>query len=502
METGDRVARALSVDAGTIKILAVAGIVIAALFSFSGCGGLLSGGGDPPQPEACRATPIGSDGARIRWLYDSRPVGGFEVQRATTIDFGSEEGDFESAGTADGSEREYIDAHLPPNTLVHYRVRARGRTDSQWSDPASVKTGVVKWTARIVETERWHPPAVGRNGALYVVSVGRDNGALHIVGDGGEVETVFETSYVFTSGPVVAPDGTAYIATDGGRLYAISADGRERWHYGGVVSSYSSNCAGPAVGSNGFVYFSSNEDGVLYCFDTEGAVQWSYAATGLGPSPAIAPDGSIYALTRNTLHALDSNGTLQWTYGPTTDSVDLYSSAAIGSDGTVYFADTGGTLHAVAPDGTGRWTFLAGGAVRSAPIIGMDDTVYFGADDGVLYAVRSDGTEVWRVETTGRIRSAPAIDSLGRIYFNTDGDRFRAIDSVDGTEVWSISSDVSGWEYGSSTPVAIGPDGTVYVILHPAYLYALATTSSGPGNTPWPMYQGTAGRVGRRVDSW
>ena len=55
----------------------------------------------------------------------------------------------------------------------------------------------------------------------------------------------------------------------------------------------------------------------------------------------------------------------------------MYSSPAIGSDGTIYVGSDYDDLYAINPDGSIKWEFNAGrGRVDSSPTIGSDGTIY------------------------------------------------------------------------------------------------------------------------------
>jgi outer membrane protein assembly factor BamB len=47
---------------------------------------------------------------------------------------------------------------------------------------------------------------------------------------------------------------------------------------------------------------------------------------------------------------------------------------------------------ALAADGTLKWQFQTGGLVYSSPAIGDDGTIFVGSEDYYLYAVNPDGT--------------------------------------------------------------------------------------------------------------
>ncbi|MEI6519941.1 MAG: PQQ-binding-like beta-propeller repeat protein [bacterium] len=81
---------------------------------------------------------------------------------------------------------------------------------------------------------------------------------------------------------------------------------------------------------------------------------------------------------------------------------NIYSSPALGADGTVYVGSQDKKLYAVNPDGTQRWAFTTGDVVWS-PALGADGTVYVGSfDSNKLYAVNPDGTQRWAFTAGGR----------------------------------------------------------------------------------------------------
>ena len=62
----------------------------------------------------------------------------------------------------------------------------------------------------------------------------------------------------------------------------------------------------------------------------------------------------------------------------------------------------------------------------------------------------------------------------------------------DGTKQWEFKTE--GGVYSSP---AIGNDGTVYVGSYGGNVYALKTSSTGPADSPWPMFGQNAQRTGR-----
>ena len=105
------------------------------------------------------------------------------------------------------------------------------------------------------------------------------------------------------------------------------------------------------------------------------------------------------------------------------------------------------------------------------------------AADGIFYALNSkDGTIKWSFGTKTKkpiSRSAPLIGT-NEIYIGCD-DGFYALD-FDGRIKWQIKV---GCEMYSPT---ISRDGTIFVGSREGFLYAIKTSSTGLGKTPWPKF--------------
>ena len=83
------------------------------------------------------------------------------------------------------------------------------------------------------------------------------------------------------------------------------------------------------------------------------------------------------------------HGTPIWEF-ETGDAI-VYSSPAIGSDGTVYVGSWDKKLYAInGKSGVKLWEFETGSSVWSSPAIGSDGTVYVGSSDKKLYAIKTD----------------------------------------------------------------------------------------------------------------
>lgn len=323
----------------------------------------------------------------------------------------------------------------------------------------------------------------------------------------------------FQSSAAVGADGTVYIGSFAGTLYALRDPGTGdrlqllwRFHPAPTATSWHQT---PAIGPDGTVYiafstggFSPEARGTFYALrtpasGTEPQVAWT---VDLGPgrttsSPAIGPDGTLYTVTApGRVFAIQPDGTVKWSAqaGP-----PLVSSPALGPNGTVYVASmdatpvSEGKLYAVGPPASGaegsiRWTFdfgehpgrtplvtsppppngAAGIGSGASPTIGPDGTVYIGANNSNFYAIAPDGKLRWIYEAEreiGGIWSCAALSPDGKtLYFGANKGGMYAVDREKGELRWQYK--LFGSVFNAPT---VDRSGTVYTGSTAGHLLAM-----------------------------
>jgi outer membrane protein assembly factor BamB len=298
--------------------------------------------------------------------------------------------------------------------------------DLSLTDPG----GFGEWTAAISpEATQDVIFAPSRGGGLYAIN-SADGSLRWRYAYGGYITT-----------PVIGLSNTIYFNADGGPS-AINPDGTLKWRYISTGYGYSP----PSLGSQETVYFGLGGDqadtAYVYALNSSGSLEWKCSTAGLTvfASPAVGSDGTIYIGTTakgssavagqcGVFYAIDASGVKKWSYDTSSDHTvlnpnaqsDIYSSATIGADGTIYFSTEGRYLYALNPDGTVKIKYdmyalspiSSGGSaiVYSSPAIAADGTIYVGdyyhfldttsnTAEGAVYALRSDSlgidnTAIW-----------------------------------------------------------------------------------------------------------
>jgi len=190
--------------------------------------------------------------------------------------------------------------------------------------------------------------------------------------------------------PAVASDGTIYVGSEGGKLYAVKSTGKLNWE------------------------FSNN--------NTIGSIH---------SSPAIDADGALYFGSDDfKVYAIKSDGTLKW--DPVEIGQKVISSPTIREDGSILVGSDNGNLYALKnDDGSQVWVFLgADSAIRSTSLVASDGSIYFGSDDKYLYALNSSGSEKWTFFAEGNVSASPAMGFGGDIYIGTEEGKLFAVETA------------------------------------------------------------------------
>ena len=259
--------------------------------------------------------------------------------------------------------------------------------------------------------------------------------------------------WIFCS-PVIDNEGTVYFGADG--FFAINPNGSAKWVVDDIFIDVFS---APAIDKNGIIYVGLDDyPAYLIAFYPNGTEKWRYPSNLILSSPVIDTEGIIYfGEYGGDFHALYPNGTLKWS---TSNIYSVYSSPAIGDDGTIYCTSwSGGNVYAIYPDnGTIKWQFLTGSRTKANPSIAVDGTIYVSSWDDYLYALYPNGTMKWRVNTYLGSSSNPSIGPDGTIYVAHY--ELYAV-NPDGTVKWIFP--LGEERHCTFSAPAISADGIIYI---------------------------------------
>lgn len=202
--------------------------------------------------------------------------------------------------------------------------------------------------------------------------------------------------------PVVAPDDTIFMTDVAGHVLAVrGADGSVKWN-ASIAVDHDVMFSSPSLGANGTVLVCSGE-GLFALNREDGTVKWRQWDACLVqvmqyPGPAVDSDGTIFVEARNdtfdtsdvpnrTLLALrGDDGSTKWSYHASRDAHqygETLTTAAVSTDGTVYFGYAESVYALNAETGSVRWssTSLRGmfNQDEGPPVIGPDGMVIVSA---------------------------------------------------------------------------------------------------------------------------
>ncbi len=272
--------------------------------------------------------------------------------------------------------------------------------------------------------------AIGHDGIVYAATSDK----VHAFRPDGSVKWSYGSSTSGFSSPAIGADGTVYVSCYLGSSYglvALSPEGGEQWQF-----TFDWGTGAPVAGHDGTIYAVSG-NGTLYAIDPDGNELWSVNHGGpQGESPCIGADGAIYYTAGISLWAIAPDGSLKWEFEPYYPYPGwvtwMKTSPVIGPDGVIYVGSrrdgTGqkGDLWAINPDGSEKWVIRTSASIYTTPAVGADGTVYSEIDDTKVCAFNPDGTFKWCFQAPNlpsgawqRINGDILLGDDGTVYFGT-----------------------------------------------------------------------------------
>ncbi|MEF2246868.1 outer membrane protein assembly factor BamB family protein [Paenibacillus sp. IITD108] len=326
---------------------------------------------------------------------------------------------------------------------------------------------------------------------------------------------VIETWGNSVDGAVIAPpaigaDGTTYILTGKGKLYAFNQLGKERWRaeVAPARADWVRQTGQVTVGRDGVIYVGSG--GNLYAFNNDGTQKWMYETHLDGFSKIVVQhNGLIYVSESLSLLGFRPDGTKALERTGITD-VMMYSGSA---EDIVYTFTSDNTSEIIGikkennnmltfksayhveqlnPSGTAAWKFKVDKRKYGEPqfdpngnliLFTVDATseelaTSFGigiANKPTEAIVISSGSIKHKYELDGAVEAPILFDDQQNAYFVTKNNNIAKYDAQ-GKQLWklSISNEANVLEYGRS--LSLQRDGT---LLFFSVTYKHSTSSNG-----------------------
>ncbi len=380
--------------------------------------------------------------------------------------------------------------------MFHYDWPGRGQTALSGPGPLVQ----VYWTEDIAATppgSRTPSPVVGRNNHVVI---GDSSGEVHAFSGTGAALWSYQTDGPIDNAAALSLDGTAYVQTRNGTLYAIREDGTLRWS-----RTVGQSDASPKIAGNGVIYVGGSDNNgpggstryLVMAYRGNGMRRASAVVDArITTAPSIAPDGTVWVGTAaGTLYEMsyDLSTVISYSVSPgfaIGDGLALADDA----DETVLVPTAGGQVIAwSAASNVIRWTFTASDTVRAAPAVGQDGKVFVGSQDGKVYALQlSDGSKLWEQDTGGPVDSSPALDPVNVYVVGGDPATLYILRGADGA-FYMGSVSIGGTAAGGSSP-AIGDSKKVYVASSDGVLWAIGRYQFPPPpflyarEWPWEIY--------------
>lgn len=286
------------------------------------------------------------------------------------------------------------------------------------------------------------------------------------------VRNRFDTHANIAGAAVVDAEGNAYVGSLDHHVYAIGADGLERWNrdLGGPVY------ATPALDPEAHRLYVGSDSDFFFCLDANtGEVIWHLRTEGdVDTGVAFAPDGTLVFSAGEDVWKVARDGTPQWRFHA---RIKIYSAPAIDDDGTIYVGAQDDYFYAIAADGRLRWRVDIDDDIDSSPVIGDDGTIYFGSDSRRVHALDRNGHELWRAEVGGYVRAPLALGRRDDVIVPVFGPtpRLISLDARTGEERWSFAVDAgSSSDLGVGTAPQVDRDGNIYFGADDSFIYAVS----------------------------
>jgi outer membrane protein assembly factor BamB len=235
------------------------------------------------------------------------------------------------------------------------------------------------------------------------------------------------------------------------------------------------------IGADGTIFQTTDADlagtaTAVRAIDPTGKQLWSKVLPSTSMSdPVLSVDGTtIYFTTLGSTSIVTalstSTGDVVWTF----DTKHTPQDVSVASDGTILYAGPNGT-GAIDPTGNlSRWDNTAWS--YGTPSSLADDVAVFGISISPSVNARSvsDGSLKWAAKASADISVATVIGGDGTVYaIDQNGELLIMVPGNESTPIKKSITAPRKNGVSTTSPMAMGPDGTLYVLTADGHLLAL-----------------------------
>ena len=377
---------------------------------------------------------------------------------------------------------------------------------------AAPAPGEVRWRMPLAGLSP-QPPVVAPDGTIFLAASSSDH-QLHpeqettvLMALSSEGVERWRRTFAgaIQSLPVRMPDGDLVLTPFGRVVYRVQSDGSDR-----STAATPFLLRGAAVTQGGDLVVLGEDRGTaptqlgVQILDTQGRTHgsWTVSYGGNGDSAKLVPGVPPVVAADGALITLRADGGARWTSladGVSQERVGIVGSVANRVAGaapaaleSVVMATPTGMASLDASLNT-QWE-LAGTGFNAPPVIGAGGWIYFGDESGTFQALGPDGLVRWKQVVEGPIHGAAAVLANGDVAVSTQGGRTLAFDAA-GKRRWSLG--LGGTAVGG---LMATPGGDILAALQEGELVCIAG-GSPVASEGWPVIGGNPAHSGRSASA-
>lgn len=316
------------------------------------------------------------------------------------------------------------------------------------------------------------PPLVAKDGTLYVASAG----GVHALDASSAERWIYRASESdpILSGSLSQDDsGDLYFATLQ-RIYSLSPSGLKRWQTGCPRAALARSAGGHAFDADAI--YTTCDTHLVALSRIDGHETWRLpelqvqVPSEMPVAPLLLRQHELVFSRDQHIVASDMRGNILWTF-PAGNQGTAYFLGS-GPDDVIYARKFSGEMLALYFDGTIKWRLEGVGGFNESPVRGLDGTLYVIAPQGPLYAIDPRPRLKWKFalppSTSVMGYTAPALAPDGTIYQLLE-DRVLAI-SPQGKMLSELR--LPG-EPGHRGFLALSREGTLYAVMDNSFVHAI-----------------------------